>query len=200
VDVLSGFNSQPADSQGAAAVGMMIRLAGGSRTRDHETALQKILSLSEQIFRSWAMLSLDLNYYKAPTNCDNIWSKADDAWRGAAPGTTPLAKAEPGKQFPSFSCFAYFCFTFHELKCPEIPILEKDLADLQSCLSFFNKRNDSAYAVSSVDEKTRNKYFNIANRWIDPFCAASTKYSSRHKLNSIIEPLPLIDEDGRITG
>ena len=198
VDTLSGLFGHPEDSQGAALV-MLFILEGGRRKRDHETALQKILSLPEQIFRSWAKLSLDLDYYKAPINCDDVWKKADEAWRRAAKVNTSLKRSEAGTQFHSFTSFAYFSFAFQELKCPEIPRPENDIAALQSCLSFFKSRNDSAHAVSSIDERTRLKYFNIAERWLDTLCVACTKCGSRNELIAIIEPLPLIGEDGRIT-
>lgn len=197
VDELSGLSGRPGNSRLVALL-LTLHLESARLTRDHDAAMKSMMVLPEQIFRSWAQIALGLNYYQVPSDSEGIWDRANAAWLDNAPGRTPLRRSEAGKAFESFACFAYFALAWKESHGLSMAAPEEDIRALQSSLSFLETRNDSAHAISWVDERVRGKYSKLTERWLDALCLSCPDGIKRGELLALIEPLPLLGEDGRM--
>jgi hypothetical protein len=164
-------------------------------------ALKLVFELPEQIFRCWAYVALSLNYYSAPDGCEETWQAADEQWRARGTSRPNLHRATPGREFPTFSAFAFFALAEHtRLGRPTGEAPEEDFANLDRSLSYFDKRKDFAHAVATANERERKNYFSMIERWLDAYCRACPSGCSRLELAARADPLPLVAEDGSLRG
>src|SRR5262249_40244437 len=159
------------------------------------SACQAVLALPEQIFRVWAFWRLGLNYYKAPAGHDEVWEDVKRKWRYGNP-RIPQA----GEEFPSFSLFAYFALAqlFRISPNDTTTAPEPDFQSLDKAQSTLEGRNDSAHALSAINAKFRSKYFDLIDRWLDSLFCACPERVSLEELLAVIEPLPIVDENGSV--
>ena len=75
---------------------------------------------------------------------------------------------------------------------------EPDFQSLDRTQSILEGRNDSAHALSMTNSKFRLKYFDLIDRWLGSLFHACPERVSREELLAIIEPLPIVDEDGSV--
>ncbi len=196
VDALSGLRKTAADPRLAALL-IALKFKAAENTRSAEIALNQVVVLPEQIFRSWAGVALNLNYYCAPDNSEGVWSCASERWASLETTSSRLEPTPSNKEFFNFKSFAYFSYAWlHVNGSGETPRPEPDWATLQSALSLLQTRNDAAHAVAATTESVRQRYFKLIGRWLDTFCRCCPGSPSRDELLLDIEPLKLVGEDG----
>ena len=200
VDILAGLHGQ-SDSPDSAAFLLTLCLDAGRRMVGPSAAMKLVLELPEQIFRCWAFVAIGINYYASPGNCDVVWAMADAEWCARGGGRPPLKRAGLGEEFSSFSAFAFFALAEHQRRgLPSELAPETDFTALDRSLSYFDKRKDFAHAVATANERERNNYFQLIERWLDAFCAVCHGGLRRADLAARADPLPLIAEDGALVG
>jgi hypothetical protein len=196
VDNLVGMQSTISAPESAALL-LTLCLAAGERMAGPSAALKLVLELPEQVFRCWAFVSLGVNFYKTPEGCDEVWALADQEWKKRGTERGDLARSRPSEIFPSFSAFAYFVHAQQSLRGGGLAP-EPDFDALDRSLSGFGTRNRFAHAVATANDRERNKYFSLIQRWLDAFCAACPNGPNRSEIGARADPLPLIAEDGAL--
>lgn len=192
VDVLLGIKGDNGNADRRAAFTLLAaHHAYDSRIPGDTLACQAALPLLEQIFRAWAFVALGLNYYAAPPGCESVWAKVAPCFDGI------VRKPDPGTEFSSFECFAYFAFILHEESHPDAQLLrpEPDLKALERSLSVLELRRDLAHALSVVNPKLRRNYFEITDRWLKALFHCDLTIGTRDELLAAIEPLQLISPE-----
>lgn len=194
VDVLLGIRGGTMDPDWRVALTLLVaHFAYDSRIPGDTLACQAALPLLEQVFRAWAYVCLDLNYYAAPTGYDDIWQQVSSFFDGA------LRRSEPNSEFPSFEAFAYFSIALHRSIHEDERDLrpEADLKALERSLSVLDLRRDLAHALAFANPRLRHSYFEVTNRWLDCLLRCDTSVVTREELLSVVEPLPLLGPDGQ---
>lgn len=200
VDILAGLRGSSASPESAAFF-LTLCLQGGRRIAGPSAAMKLVFELPEQIFRCWAFVALGINYYEVPDYGDEVWALADTEWTTRRERRSALGRSEVGKEFSSFSAFAFFALShYRQQNRPAELAPEPDFAALDRSLSHFDKRKDFAHAVATANEKERTNYFQLIERWLDAFCAACPGGLTRAVLAARTDPLPLVAEDGALLG
>lgn len=196
VDVLLGMRGVGAPPNRRAALTLLVaHLAYDARIPGDTFACQAALPLLEQIFRAWAFVGLGVNYYSAPEGCDEIWAKVAPFFDGQ------LRRPTPGDEFPSFESFAYFCILLHQgTHADKVELRpEVDPKALERSLGVLELRRDLAHALALVNPKLRRNYFEITERWLACLLRCEPSVGTREELLAVLEPLPLLTPDGRMT-
>jgi hypothetical protein len=196
VDNLVGMNSTIPAPESAALL-LTLHLTAGERITGPSAALKLVLELPEQVFRCWAFVALGVNFYSTPEGNNDVWELADQEWQNRGKKRTELTRSKSGEVFPNFSAFAYFALSFQSLRGGNLAP-EPDFDSLDKSLSSFVTRNNFAHGVTTADDRERNKYFFLIQRWLDAFCACCPGGASRSEIAARADPLPLIAEDGAL--
>jgi hypothetical protein len=195
VDVLLGIRGGRSSIDRRAAFTLLsAHLAYDCRIRGDTLACQAALPLLEQVFRAWAFVSMGLNYYAAPEGHDQVWEKVEPCFDGK------VRRPEPGSEFSSFECFAYFAIALHEERKPQDKHLrpEEDRKALERSLGVLDLRRDLAHALSVVNPTLRRNYFEITHRWLRCLFDCDPTTGTREELLATIEPLQLISPEGHL--
>src|SRR5262249_52936535 len=73
-DILAGFAGPANQNLRVAALLIFARFEAGRTIAGNASACQFVLSLPEQIYRTWALWNVALNYYKAPAGEEEAWN------------------------------------------------------------------------------------------------------------------------------
>jgi len=193
VDVLLGLRGSNGGHDRRIAVTLLAaHLAYDNRIAGDTLACQAALPLLEQLFRAWAFVALGLNYYAAPAGLDEVWERIAPFFDG------DIRRPKPETEFTSFESFAYFALVLHEYRLPEQKDLrpEADCKALERSLGVLEMRRDLAHALSVVNPKLRQNFFEISERWLKCLFRCDPTLGSREELLMAIEPLQLINPEG----
>lgn len=195
VDVLLGTRGGNGSIDRRAAFTLLAaHLAYDCRIPGDTLACQTALPLLEQVFRAWAFVSMGLNYYAAPEGHGQVWERVEPCFDGK------VRRPEPGCEFSSFECFAYFAIALHEERQPQDNHLrpEVDRKALERSLGVLDLRRDLAHALSVVNPTLRRNFFEITERWLKCLFDCDPTIGTREELLATIEPLQLISPDGHL--
>jgi hypothetical protein len=195
VDILAGLKDSSDPYPQVAALLLVTQFEAACSTPGDTTACLLALPLPEQIYRVWAFWALGLNFYQAPSFAEEIHLDANAAWlkRGKGDMQRPVL----GKSFPSSAAFAYYCLSFMQRQSigQAIDAPEKDYPSLDRALASFELRNDTAHAITLTRKSARKQFFELINRWLNCLIEHCPVKTSRAELKSLIEPLPLVDQN-----
>ena len=195
VDVL--MDTREDDALAAALFLLDERISSAERTLNHSDAIQLAVPLPEQIFRVWARLALEVDYYDAPAIDQD--SFADAAKAVAEMRNIELREVGEGQRFSELVTFSFYCIALslrRELSPAQLPA--GNLKELNSQLGYTaDPRNSSGHAVVFATKKTREKYFEVINKWKKCLHdVASEKINA--DASGLLEPLPLVDASGSV--
>jgi hypothetical protein len=197
VDALSGMKDDESRCEESAVFLLLCKFKTCNAISGHAKACQASLALPEQLLRVWAFWGLGVNYYSAPANADAIWEAAASEW----PSTMErLRRSEPSKPFSSFVAFGYFLLALARERgmcADKLPV--KDFAELQSVFSSYEQlRNPQAHSYCFTTRKERERFFTLADRWLNCVLLVYPGKMTRNDLNELLEPLPLLGRDGEL--
>ncbi len=193
VDVLSGLRPglDVPDKLHALMLLEMYQSIGETERLDSR-AVNVALFLPEQLIAVWAMWAENLNFYRVPEGCEEVWRVASEQWERRT--KKPLAKSESGEPFPGIQPFAYFalasCLSSGRLSESAMPV--KDFKSLSSQLAILDVRNAAGHSLSFVNAKRRRNFFQMTRKWLD--CIWSVVQPEECLKDQVIEmlsPLPL---------
>lgn len=195
VDVLLDAGRE--DALAAALLLLDERISSAARTLNHSAAVQLAVPLPEQIFRAWARLALEVDFYSAPVLDAEAFAEAAKAADEAR--SMKLKAVELGDRFPDFISFSYYCAALalrRQMPLSQLPATS--LKELNSLLGeTVDPRNSSGHAVVIVTQKTRTKFFKVIDRWKNCLHEiASTKINA--DASGLLQPLPLVDASGSV--
>lgn len=195
VDGLAGFRSEQGDP-GTSLLLMALKIRAGKALAGNASACHCVLAVPEQIFRTWALWAIGVNFYKAPEGEEEVWRSVSESW---AQGT--LAIATPGAEFPSFSSFAHFCLELWTVRHGRQGVApEVDRKGLARALGVLSVRRDHAHALALATASTRKQLFELIDRWFNALLAPCKVHGgfTMEQVVAPIEPLPILDEEGTV--
>jgi hypothetical protein len=199
IDLLSGVaeDDKVTDHRTALTL-LLLQLECAKAARGNSDSVRRVLSMPEQVFRVWAWWRLKVNYYRTPANADPTWEAADREWSRRQ--ESPLTRSEEGAAFPNTMSFVHFCMArMLEDDEPGENALARDFGDLRKQMFVFEWRNDEAHSLSTFSAKSRQKYLDLAERWLDCLCACCPEGAvNRSGLLHAVEPLPVLQDGGLV--
>jgi hypothetical protein len=198
VDILAGFADRDHENVQAALLLLLARIEAGKAIAGHCSACQFVSALPEQIFCTWALWALRLNYYQAPEVDDATWQTVEAKWPRVR-GT--VQRAKPGMQFPSFYVFTFYALArWHsQSSAKNISAPENGFKELQSALSNWERvRTGNAHGMYQASKRQREVYFDIIERWFESLLSSCPNSVTREDLLEMTEPLPVINADGAV--
>jgi len=198
VDVLAGFAGREHQNVRGAVLLLLVKAEAGKAIAGDGSACQFVMALPEQIFRTWALWALNLNYYQAPAVDEAMWQIVEFKW---LPVHGVVRRATPGNQFPNF-----FVFTIYALAClqslpPDRQAVapEAGFKELQSALSSYESvRTGNAHGLYQPNKRQRQTYFDLIDRWFTSLLAVCPDRVTREELLELTEPLPVMNADGSV--
>lgn len=167
-----------------------MRLRGARKLRANTLAVHAALPLPEQIFRMWAFYALEIDYYRAPSIEDDVWSQVE------ALAQTPLGRPASGQTFKSFSSFLRYCFVIQQKRPDVVPLVDKPV-ELDRLCSLMDARNDKAHAVSTTAPTFRRDLFERIDQWLDAVGRLiGDGGNARDTVSRDLERLPVPDASG----
>jgi hypothetical protein len=178
-----------------AVVLLLSQVEAARRISGNTVAFQVALPLPEQAIRLWAFLRVKVDFYCAP-QVDRI------AFQMAAAEWEKLDRREfrtfyPGEKFPCVPVFAFYSMACHLAAgggSENAP--EPSFRDLYSSLDLMGARNTAAHSLAFIPASKRLSYFEVLDRWTHQVFLCCRGVSSPKQLLSVIEPLPIVDEQG----
>ena len=198
VDILAGVAGPKHREMRTCLLLLLVKYEAGKAVAGDGSACQFVLFLPEQIFRIWAFWGLGLDYYHAPTGCEDIWENVERAWPSVH---GPVRRASPGRGFPSLPVFAYFALaTWDRSRCDEsIPAPEPTYKDLETALSEFDAvRTGRSHGYFQTNRRERDNFFSLIDRWLNCLLQVCPVKVVREELLSVIEPLPVVSANGMV--
>ncbi len=198
-DVLAGFASDKHRNARGVALLLLLKTEAGRAIAGDASACQSVVVLPEQIFCTWALWALDLNYYYAPPLDEVAWQIVEREWprvHGA------VERAIPGQEFPSFYVFAFYALARWESLAVDIRTTppEASFKELESALSGYGQvRNGLAHGMYQPSKRQREQYFQLIDRWLTSLLAACPDRVTREELLELTEPLPVVNADGTVS-
>jgi hypothetical protein len=137
-----------------------------------------------------------IDFYSAPANLDRIaFQMAASEWEKL--DSRPFKNFDPGKKFPCVPVFAFYSLACHRVadgSPDDAP--ETSFQNLHSSLDLMGARNAAAHSLAFIPANRRFRYFEVLDRWTHQVFRCCPGVSSPRHLLSVIEPLPIVDEQG----
>jgi hypothetical protein len=178
-----------------ALVLLLSQVESARRIPGNTVAFQVALPLPEQALRLWAMLRVKIDFYSAPQLNRIAFQMAAVEWEKL--NSRPLMNFDPGKKFPCIPVFAFYSLACHFVaggSSDNAP--ETSFQNLYASLELLGAGNTSAHSLAFIPAHKRLRYFEVLDRWTHQVLRCCEGISSPRQLLSVIEPLPIVDEQG----